>query len=63
MRLGRPDGLLYGMRELTHDHAGEQPFTRSLSGVEIPAGVERVTIEGRDQLNGWGGATADVALR
>jgi N-acetylmuramoyl-L-alanine amidase len=56
------DGRVYGVRELTHDHSGEQPFTRSLSGVEIPEGVGTVTIEGRDLLYGWGGATVEVAL-
>lgn len=57
------DGVVYGVRELTHDHASEQPFTRSLSGVEIPDTVSVVTIEGRDQANGWGGAIAEVVLQ
>lgn len=48
------------VRELTHDHAGEQPFTRSLGGVEVPDGVTRVTVEGRDLRNGYGGATVTV---
>ena len=56
------DGTVYGVRELLHDHAGEQPFTRSQSGIEIPVGVEVVTVEGRDQVSGWGGATVEVAL-
>lgn len=57
-----PDGTVYAQRELLHDHAGEQPFTRSLDGVEIPVGVTTVTIEGRDLVNGWGGGTVDVEL-
>jgi len=57
-RVSSPDrSIVYGVRELAHDHAGEQPFTRTLSGVEIPASVTEVLVEGRDQLNGWGGAT------
>ena len=56
------DGTVYGIRELLHDHAGEQPFTRSLSGVEIPADVKSVVVEGRDLANGWGGATMTVDL-
>lgn len=45
---------------LLHDHAGEQPFTRSLDDVAIPDGVDRVTIEGRDLEHGWGGGTATI---
>lgn len=56
------DGVVYGVRELAHDHQFEQPFTRSLSGVEIPAGVSEVTIEGRDQVYGWGGATMTIPV-
>lgn len=59
-RVLAPDGTVLGVRELLHDHAGEQPFTRSLDDVEIPDGVGRVTVEGRDQANGWGGATVTV---
>jgi hypothetical protein len=61
-RVVGPDGVVLGVRELAHDHAGEQPFTRSLRGVQIPAGVDRVVVEGRDRANGWGGATVVVVL-
>lgn len=56
------DGTEYGFRLLTHDHAAEQPFTRSLAGVQIPADVTTVTIEARDQVHGYGGATFELAL-
>jgi N-acetylmuramoyl-L-alanine amidase len=56
------DGVVYGVRELTHDHASEQPFTRSLEGVQIPDSVRSVLVEGRDQVYGWGGATVSVTL-
>ncbi|MGI9616347.1 MAG: hypothetical protein ACR2QO_25755 [Acidimicrobiales bacterium] len=62
-RVVGPDGTVYGIRELAHDHANEQPFTRSQSGIEIPDDVEIVTVEGRDQISGWGGETVDVSLR
>ena len=55
-----PEGNELGTMELGHDHASEQPFTRSQSDLEIPDGVERVTIEGHDLENGYGGATVDV---
>jgi hypothetical protein len=40
-----PDGEELGVRELLHDHAVEQPFTRSLEGPEIPANVSEVIVE------------------
>ena len=61
-RVVGPDGTVFGIRELTHDHASEQPFTRSQSGVAIPEDIATVTVEGRDQINGWGGATVEVEL-
>ncbi len=39
-----------------------QPFTASVAGVEIPDTVNRVTIEGRDLVYGWGGGTVEVPL-
>ncbi len=56
------DGNELGIRELAHDHASEQPFTRELEGVEIPEGVKKITVEGRDSVNGWGGQTFLYAL-
>lgn len=61
-RVVAPDGTVLGVRELSHDHATEQPFTRTLDGVEVPEGVDTVTVEGRDLANGWGGATVEVQL-
>jgi hypothetical protein len=61
-RIVGPDGSEYGFRLLTHNHASEQPFTRSLAGIGIPDDVEVVTIEGRDQLNGFGGGTFELTL-
>lgn len=61
-RIRGRDGTVYGVRELLHDHANEQPFTRSLDGVEIPEDVDVVTVEGRDLENGWGGETMEIAV-
>lgn len=58
-----PDGTALAIRELTHDHQNEQPFTRTLDGVVVPDGVSSVVVEGRDLQYGWGGATVSVALR
>jgi len=61
-RVVGPDGTVYGERILTHDHAGEQPFTRSESGISIPDDVVDVVIEGRDLEFGYGGATFTLTL-
>ena len=47
-----PNGELLATRELAHPHENEQPFTRSESGIEIPAGVTTVYIEGQDNVHG-----------
>lgn len=56
------DGTVYGEMTLGHDHASEQPFTRTQTGVEIPDEVTSVVIEGRDIDNGYGGATVTMDL-
>lgn len=61
-RVVGPDGTVHGTRELAHDHAGEQPFTRSLRPVTLPRELDEITVEGRDLVNGWGGSTLTVAL-
>jgi hypothetical protein len=61
-RVVGPDGTVYAERFLTHDHAGEQPFARSQNGIEIPPDVNTVTVEGRDQVSGWGGTTLEYTL-
>jgi hypothetical protein len=47
------DGKLLKSRVLYHPHVREQPFTRSLSGVSIPAGVSKVKIRARDSKHGY----------
>ena len=57
-----PDGAALGVRELAHPHVNEQPFTRSLTGVSIPADVGEVTVRARDSMHGYGGAEMSVAV-
>jgi hypothetical protein len=47
------NGELLGSRVLHHPHVDEQPFTRSLSGVIIPAGVSQVKVRARDSMHGY----------
>lgn len=56
-----PDGHVLATRVLYHPHVQEQPFTRSLSGVTIPAGVTAVTIRARDSVHEYGGQEITVA--
>ncbi len=48
-----PDGTVLGERVLAHPHVNEQPFTRSLQGVVIPDGLDRVLIRARDSYHGF----------
>lgn len=47
------DGRLLKSRVLHHPHDNEQPFTRSLSGVLIPEGMNQVKIRARDTRHGY----------
>ena len=49
-----PDGAELGYRVLAHPHVNEQPFTRSLSGVEIPVGISHVILRPHDLVHGDG---------
>jgi len=61
-RIVGPDATVYGEHTLAHDHANEQPFTRTQRGVEIPPDVSEVTVEGRDLEYGYGGGTVTVTI-
>jgi hypothetical protein len=57
------DGTQLGYRELLHPHVDEQPFTRSLGGVKVPDGVNRVVIRAHDNVHGNGGREVAVELK
>ena len=61
-RVLAPDGTELGTHQLGHDHASEQPFTRTQTGLAIPPDVGEVTVEGRDQMYGYGGGTLTVPV-
>ncbi|MEL6889066.1 MAG: hypothetical protein AAFO86_10205 [Pseudomonadota bacterium] len=56
------DGNELGLRVLFHPHVDEQPFTRSLDGVQIPAGTTQVRIQARDLPEGWNDGMTIVDL-
>lgn len=57
-----PDGQILATRVLYHPHVNEQPFTRSLSGVAIGAGVSSVVIRAHDLVHGYGGQEMTISL-
>lgn len=57
-----PDGKVLATRVLAHPHEHEQPFTRSLSGVAVPAGTMKVRLRAHDKVHGLGGRELEVAL-
>lgn len=56
------EGEVLGTRVLHHPHETEQPFTRSLGGVSVPAGMASVWIEARDSVHGWNAEKVEVVL-
>lgn len=61
-RIKDAQGNVLGERVLAHPHVNEHPFTRSLSGVKIPAGVTQVFVEAHDTVTGWNPETKTVTL-
>ena len=57
-----PDGTVLDTRTLHHPHVNEQPFTRNLSGVEIPGNITSVSIRAHDTIHGYGGKTFPLDL-
>lgn len=58
-----PDGAVIDTRVLAHPHDNEQPFTRSLGGVRIPADMPTVTVRAHDKVHGYGGAEMEVDMK
>ncbi|MGZ0189355.1 MAG: hypothetical protein ACKVH0_15345 [Alphaproteobacteria bacterium] len=56
------DGAILGTRTLFHPHETEQPFTRSLSGVAIPADISRIVVRAHDKVQGYGGKEFTIDL-
>jgi len=58
----KPDPQSQFTRTLLHPHVDEQPFTRSQSGIAIPAGVDQVRVRAHDLVHGFGGREVVVDL-
>lgn len=57
-----PDGRVLAHRVLYHPHVDEQPFTRSVDDVRVPAGIRAVIVRAHDKVHGEGGETATAVL-
>jgi hypothetical protein len=57
-----PDGKVIATRVLHHPHVEEQPFTRTLSNVEIPQSIGEVSIRAHDSVHNYGGKEIKVVL-
>lgn len=57
------DGEILATRTLFHPHVNEQPFTRSLGGVAVPAGATSVRIRSHDSVHEYGGVEFVVDLK
>lgn len=56
------EGHVLGERVLYHPHVDEQPFTRGLADIVIPAAVTLVYIEAHDKVHGWSKNRMEVRL-
>lgn len=56
------DGEVLATRTLLHPHVDEQPFTRSLYQVKLPAGMRTVRVRGHDSRHGYGDSEQVVKL-
>lgn len=57
------NGTELAIRKLAHPHVDEQPFTRSLSGIQIPTDVTEVGIQTSDTVGGWSSSVKKIKLR
>ncbi len=56
------DGKRIGYRLLHHPHVNEQPFTRSLTNLDLPDGTRRINIRAHCSVDGWGDKTFRVDI-
>ena len=56
------NGKLLATKVLRHPHVHEQPFTRSLAGVEIDPELVAVYVRARDKVDGYSALSEKVEL-
>lgn len=55
-------GQIIATRVLYHPHETEQPFTRTISNVAVPVGLQSVIIRAHDLVHGYGPRTFTLDL-
>jgi len=55
-------GERLGYRLLHHPHVNEQPFTRSLTNLDLPDGTRTIYIRAHCSVDGWAGKKIHVDL-
>lgn len=58
-----PSGAVLGTRVLFHPHVNEQPFTRSISNVQIPKDLTSVVVRAYDLVHEYGGKEFTLKLK
>lgn len=58
-----PDGTVIDTRVLAHPHDNEQPFTRNLGSVRIPADLTKVRVRAHDKVHGYGGREMEIDMK
>jgi len=56
------DGRVIAERVLTHPHVDEQPFTRSLTGVQLPTDADRIVVRAHHSVGGFCGSELSVGI-
>lgn len=49
------------VRDLSHPHQ-QQPFTRSVGGMQFPKGTKQVKVRARCSKDGWNGSATTVSV-
>jgi hypothetical protein len=56
------EGNRLGYRVLHHPHVNEQPFTRSLTNLQIPDGTREIFVKAHCSVDGWNDEPVRVEL-
>ena len=57
-----PDGRVIVRHELKQPSLNEQPFTTVLENLQVPVGIERVTVRARHKPRGYDGQSVSIQL-